>query len=142
MKKEMLVTKATQKHQVVAAIIRQNNKFLLGKRAATKKSAPGFWSPICGRIEVNETPAQAVERVVLEEVGLVVQPIKQVAEFDTRDKSALILWWTVKVLVGEPQIKNDEHSEIRWLSIDDMEKLDHVFSEDIELFRRIEAMNL
>lgn len=44
-----------QKHQVVAAIIRKGNKFLMGKRALTKKSAPGFWSPICGRIEAIET---------------------------------------------------------------------------------------
>lgn len=130
-----------KKHQVVAAIIQKDNKFLMGKRSLTKKSAPGFWSPICGRIEARETPAEAVKREVFEEVGLVVKPLKQVAEFDTRDKSALIHWWTVEVVDGEAQIKNDEHSEIRWLSIDEMEKLDHVFIEDIDLFRKIESIS-
>lgn len=129
------------KPQVVAAVIKRDNKFLLGKRALTKKSAPGLWSPICGRIEANETSAQAIEREVLEEVGLVIQPIRQVAEFATHDKSAWIIWWAVKILSGEPQIKNNEHSEIRWLSINEMEEL-AVFAEDIELFRRLETIDL
>lgn len=69
-----------------------------------------------------------------------VQPIKQVAEFATHDKSAWIIWWTVKILSGKPQIKNEEHSEIRWLSINEMEEL-NVFAEDIELFRKLEFMD-
>ena len=34
-----------EKVQVVAAVICRDNKFLLGKRATHKKSAPGYWSP-------------------------------------------------------------------------------------------------
>jgi GrpB-like predicted nucleotidyltransferase (UPF0157 family)/8-oxo-dGTP pyrophosphatase MutT (NUDIX family) len=130
-----------QKHQVVAAIISKENKFLMGKRSLTKKSCAGFWSPICGRIESGESENGAVEREVFEEVGLTVKAIQKVAEMDTRDKSALIHWWSVDVIKGEAYLKNDEHSELRWLSIDEMEKLDNIFSEDIEIFIRAEILN-
>ncbi len=124
--------------QVVAAIIRKDNKFLMGKRSLNKKTGAGYWSPICGRIEIGETESAAIEREVFEEVGLKVKARIKVAAFDTRDKSALINWWTVDIIEGEPFLKNDEHSEIRWLSIEEMANLDHVFNEDIELFRRLD----
>lgn len=129
----------SEKKQVVAAIIRRDNKFLLGKRSQAKKSGAGYWSPICGRIEPNESETEAVEREVFEEVGLKVKARKKVTAFDTRDKSALIHWWVVDIIEGDPEIKNDEHSEIRWVTTDEMSKLDNVFIEDIELFKKIEA---
>ena len=54
------------KVQVVAAVLIKDNKFLLGKRAMYKKSAPGFWCPVSGKIELNETEQQAVVREVFE----------------------------------------------------------------------------
>lgn len=74
------------KTQVVAAIIRREAKFLFGKRALYKKSAPGFWSPISGKIEAGETEAEAVVRECFEEVGLVVRAVTKVTEFDIDNK--------------------------------------------------------
>lgn len=125
------------KIQVVAAVIRKENKFLLGKRAPTKKSAPGYWCPVSGRIEVGESEENAVEREVFEEVGLVVKSKRKLNVFDTRDKSALIHWWLVDIVDGEATLKNDEHTELGWFSISEMENLENVFSEDIELFKTL-----
>lgn len=67
------------KTQVVAAVIQKENKFLLGKRSLSKKSAPGYWCPVSGRIEPDETEQQAVVREVFEEVGLIVTASHKVA---------------------------------------------------------------
>lgn len=49
------------KVQVVAAVIRDRNKFLLGKRSLSKKSAPGYWCPVSGKIEIGETEQEAIQ---------------------------------------------------------------------------------
>jgi 8-oxo-dGTP diphosphatase len=125
------------KVQVVAAVIRDRNKFLLGKRSLSKKSAPGYWCPVSGKIEIGETEQEAIKREVFEEVNLVVIAKRKLGVFDTRDKSATIHWWLVDVESGVPNLKNDEHSELRWFSISEMEILENVFSEDIELFKTL-----
>ena len=125
------------KVQVVAAVIKDQNKFLLGKRSLSKKSAPGYWCPISGKIEIGETEQEAVIREVFEEVNLVVEVKSKLGVFDTRDRSATIHWWLVDIVSGQPSLKNDEHSELRWFSISEMEILENVFSEDIELFKTL-----
>lgn len=126
------------KVQVVAAVIKKQNKFLLGKRALSKKSAPGYWCPVSGGIEDGETEQEAVKREVFEEVNLVVEPTRKLSSFDTRDKSAVIHWWLVDIISGDPILKNDEHSELGWFSVSEMELLKNVFSEDIDLFKTLE----
>ncbi|MBK7960645.1 MAG: NUDIX domain-containing protein [Bdellovibrionales bacterium] len=125
------------KVQVVAVVIKDQNKFLLGKRSLSKKSAPGYWCPVSGKIEIGETEQEAVVREVFEEVNLVVVAKGKLGIFDTRDRSATIHWWLVDVVSGEPSLKNDEHSELRWFSISEMEIFENVFSEDIELFKTL-----
>lgn len=125
------------KVQVVAAVIKKENKFLIGKRALSKKSAPGYWCPVSGRVEANESEEEAVIREVLEEVGLDVKPKRKIGAFDTRDKSAIIHWWLVDVISGQPVLKNDEHSELGWFSVFEMENLKNVFPEDIEIYKAL-----
>jgi 8-oxo-dGTP pyrophosphatase MutT (NUDIX family) len=106
--------------QVVGAIIRDGSKFLLGKRSSSKNSCPGIWSPICGRIELNESQSSAVERECLEEVGLVVRARQKVAEIELGNGASKLHWWLVESLSGTACLMNDEHSELRWFTIDEM----------------------
>jgi 8-oxo-dGTP diphosphatase len=107
---------------VVAAIVEQNGRFLLGHRASSKASEPG------------ESPAQAVVREVREEVGLVVEALHAVAALDTRDGSARIEWWRVRITAGEAHLCNDEHTELRWVTLDEMAALEPMFPEDRAMF--------
>lgn len=43
------------KVQVVHAIIKRDEKFLLGKRSISKKNTAGFWATVGGRVEAGET---------------------------------------------------------------------------------------
>jgi 8-oxo-dGTP diphosphatase len=121
------------------AVIEREGKFLFGRRAAWKKTAPGYWCPISGKIEAGETEEEAVAREVFEEVGLVVEATKKLDSFITRDKSAHLHWWRVKILSGEATLKSDENSELRWVTLGELEKLEPAFEEDVEVFRRIVA---
>jgi 8-oxo-dGTP pyrophosphatase MutT (NUDIX family) len=122
---------------VVAAVIEREGRFLLGKRSLTKRSAPGFWHAVCGRVEPGESEAESVQREVLEETGLSVRAVDQVCRADTRDGTACIHWWRVETLDDRPaQLLGDEHSELRWVNVREMRDLDPVFPEDLELFSR------
>lgn len=127
--------RAGQQKQVVAALIEREGRFLLGKRSPHKLSAPDYWCPICGAVEPGELQAQAVAREVLEETGLSVRAVEKVAECDTRDGSAVIHWWRTEPLDTEPaRLANDEHSELRWVTLEELRALDPVFPEDVAIF--------
>ncbi|MGK3987011.1 NUDIX domain-containing protein [Sorangium sp. So ce136] len=128
------------KIDVVAAILERDGRFLFGKRSAHKRSAPGYWCPISGRVEEGESQADAVVREVLEETGLAVRARCKVAECDTHDGTALIHWWRVDPLDGAPvRLANDEHSELAWVSLTEMKALAPVFLEDVEIIERSAA---
>ncbi len=133
----MINNKGSQRKIVIAAVIRKDNKFLLGKRSLHKKQGAGYWSPISGRIEAGESDQDAVVREVFEEIGIKVRPIKKITEFATHDKLCWIHWWLVDIVEGEAYLKNDEHSELRWVTIEEMRNLSPVFEEDIRLFEKL-----
>ncbi|HWO10666.1 MAG TPA: NUDIX domain-containing protein [Polyangiaceae bacterium] len=126
------------KRDVVAAIIERDGRFLFGKRSPHKRSAPGYWCPICGSVEEGEGQADAVVREVCEETGLVVRALGKVAECDTHDGSAVIHWWRAEPLGAEPaRLANDEHSELAWVSLEELKRLEPVFLEDVAIIERV-----
>jgi 8-oxo-dGTP diphosphatase len=131
------------KIDVIAAIIEREGRFLFGKRSTAKASAPGYWCPVSGRVEPGESQPEAVVREVLEETGLRVQAVSKVAECDTRDGHALIHWWRAVPLDDAPaRLANDEHSELRWVSLAEMKQLDPVFHEDVAIIERLAQHHL
>ncbi len=125
------------KGHVVAAIIERAGRFLLGRRSAHKRSAPGYWCTVCGGIEAGEPRSDAVVREVLEETGLRVRALEEVAECDTHDGAAVIHWWRVEPLDDAPaRLTNDEHSELGWFSIEEMKRLEPIFLEDVAVLER------
>jgi len=123
---------------VVAAIIERAGRFLVGKRSPHKQSAPNYWCPISGGIEAGESQADAVVREVREETGLRVTALEKVDECDTHDGSAIIHWWLAPTLDDAPaRLANDEHSELRWVTLEELRRLEPVFVEDVEIFARV-----
>ena len=123
------------KTHVVAAIIQNDHKFLLGKRSLQKMSSPGKWSPISGRVEIGESEEEALERECFEEIGLTVKAEKKVFEFDIDDGKTRIHWWTANVISGEAFLKNDEHTELRWFSNGELDQEQNINREDLIAFR-------
>ncbi len=123
----------------VAVILDDKGRALLARRSPHKRSAPGYWSPVAGEIHRGESEQAAVVRETREEVGLVVDPIKKVGEFDTRDGSARLHWWLVEKLDGVARLCNGEHTELRWFDFGELSTLNPAFEEDISVLRKIQA---
>lgn len=123
---------------VVGVVIERAGRFLVGKRSLHKTSAPGVWHAVTGRVEAGESQAAAVVREVAEETGLSCAPCEKVGEAITRDGSACIHWWRVALLDDhEAVLLGDEHSELRWVSVEEMRRLEPIFPEDVEMFARL-----
>ena len=123
--------------QAVMIIIRKDNRFLLGKRSLWKKAAPGYWCPVSGKIEPNESEVEAVCREAMEEVGLRVAPLRKLTEMDTRDGSCRLHWWLVDILEGTAFLKNNEHSELGWFTLEEIKTLTPSFAEDLAILQSL-----
>jgi ADP-ribose pyrophosphatase YjhB (NUDIX family) len=64
----------------VGALIVQNSRILLVERG--HEPLKGYWSLPGGILEVGETLDQAIRREVLEETGLVIEPVEVVEIFE------------------------------------------------------------
>ncbi len=107
------------------AVIIQDNKILLGKRADNS-----LWDTFGGLVEVGETLAEAAVRESKEEAGIEVKPIKLMAVFDSR------LWGTVPTaqlyhvhflcgwVSGQPTTSN-EVTDVAWFEETQMPELQH-----------------
>ncbi len=125
---------AARKLDAIVAILERQGRYLLGKRSPWKPVAPGYWCPISGRVEPGEAQPDAVEREVLEEVGLRVRALRKVGQCDTHDGSAVLHWWLAELLDDAPaRLMNDEHTELRWLTPEELGALTPVFEEDIAI---------
>jgi 8-oxo-dGTP diphosphatase len=65
----------TERVRVVAAIIQRGNKYLVGRRAPHKSGA-GEWEFPGGKPEVGETEPAALEREILEELGVEIRVLR------------------------------------------------------------------
>ena len=61
-----------------ALIVRGDGCILLLRRSPLKDFAPGEWETPNGRLEAGETVLAALHREVMEETGLIVEPIRPV----------------------------------------------------------------
>ena len=107
----------TEKHfaDVVAALIRQDGKFMICQRPPHK--ARGLlWEFVGGKVEPGETKEAALTRECREELGIEVRAESVFAQL-THDYPDLLVRLTLfnsVILSGTPQLL--EHSDIRWIT--------------------------
>jgi 8-oxo-dGTP diphosphatase len=123
--------------EAVVAVIQKLDTFLFVKRSDYNKTAAGYWCPVSGRVENNETQVEAIQREVKEEVGLSVKAIRKICEIPTHDKQFNLHFWTTEILSGEACITSNEATELKWVTIEEMKQLDPVFQEDVEVFETL-----
>ncbi len=113
-------------HRTATALIVRDGRVLLGRRTSQVRFA-GTWDAFGGHLEAGETPAHALVRELFEELGIRVTAARFLHEYEDRDPTSketfhhhlyLVTGWQ-----GEPHIANEEHSEIRWCTPEEAEKL-------------------
>lgn len=106
--------------EVVGAIIKDSDRYLVGQRAA-HKSQGGLWEFMGGKIELGETPERALRRECLEELALEIENERiidsVIHEYPEK---------TIRLILIECNPKNGsvpqalEHQQIKWVTRDEM----------------------
>ena len=110
------------------AFVKQNEKFLLLKRASTTRFMPSKWDVPGGTVEADETIEKAIAREYMEETALVIsvgQPIfihTNLLQMPERKTFQAI--YTCDYVSGEVKLNPREHQEYRWVEAKDLKEYD------------------
>lgn len=83
----------------------------------------GFFYPPGGHVEEGESDSEAVSREVMEELGLKVEVVRQMAETDGDVEGQVTSWWECRVLGGEIQKDDNEIAEVGYFTEDEMKEM-------------------
>ncbi len=125
------------KKDAVVAIIQKAGTFLFIRRSDYIDTAAGYWCPVSGRVEENETQIEALQREVKEEVGLSVKALKKICEIPSHNNQFILHFWTTEIISGEASVASDEATDFKWVTLEQMKQLDPVFDEDVQVFENL-----
>jgi len=124
-------------HIITTAIIRNKDKYLIGKRAATKEFSPNQWEFITGFMDAQESPEETIIREIKEELGAKGRIISKSNIFDFIDNEGK--WFVTPFLVEldtkKIQANQGDHSELRWVMASDLKSYG-----DLKLFLNNEGI--
>ncbi len=98
----------------VIGVISRGPTYLMIRRAPGITRG-GCWCFPGGHVEPGETPRQAVQRELAEELGIEVLPTERVGSVRV-DTSYVLAVWRVRHTGGEFRIAESEIAESRWLT--------------------------
>ncbi|WP_281279052.1 (deoxy)nucleoside triphosphate pyrophosphohydrolase [Chlorobaculum thiosulfatiphilum] len=101
---------------VVCAIIERDGRFLIARRSAGRHLARKWEFP-GGKVEVGESEAEALDRELMEELGVRVEIVERLTpvEHSYSDRSLRLIAFRCRIVSGEPD--SGEHEELRWIEI-------------------------
>jgi len=108
---------------VVAALMRRQGKVLVGQRP-DGASLARTWEFPGGKIELDESPEQALVRELKEELGIEAEigALKFAASHTYGKTGILFLFYDVKFWKG--QIKAQQHLDLRWVTPKELSSLE------------------
>ena len=102
----------------------RGDELLLAKRSPERSFYPSVWDVVGGHCERGEAPADALVREVQEEIGVKPRAFEEIAILAEPNPAEhgraryhifLVTAWDG----GEPRLRGSEHSELRWVSVED-----------------------
>lgn len=121
--------------QVVAALIRDENKFMICQRPAHKTRGL-LWEFVGGKVEKGESKQQALIRECREELAVTVSVgdvfIEVIHEYP--DMTVDLTLFNCEIAEGEPKML--EHNDIRWITPEKIDGYDFCPA-DAEILERI-----
>jgi 8-oxo-dGTP diphosphatase len=108
--------------QCVGAILFDGQRLLLGRRASHRRSYPDCWDIIGGHVQIGEALEQALVREVEEEIGVTPVDYERLTSLQFDDGSEgiadLHIYCVRTWRGGTPTIRDEEHVELRWFTIE------------------------
>ncbi|OIJ22487.1 DNA mismatch repair protein MutT [Anaerobacillus alkalidiazotrophicus] len=108
---------------VVGAVIENHNGQFLCALRSSKMSMPNLWEFPGGKIKEGEKPETALIREIVEELGCTVKVGELVASVEHQYPEIKVNLKTFRAIIQNGQPKALEHSELRWVPKDELEKL-------------------
>ncbi|MEP2828579.1 NUDIX hydrolase [Parvibaculum sp.] len=109
--------------RTAGAFFVKDGRVLLARRAAHKETYPDCWDIVGGHVEPGETVEQALIRETMEELGVTPLQFEAVGLFaeplPERYGEAVHHFFRVTEWRGEPSLTDDEHTELRWFTLDE-----------------------
>ncbi len=106
---------------VGAAVVRDGR--LLAARRTTPAAAAGRWELPGGKVEVGESPGDALVREIREELGCGIAVHDWLNGDQPIGTSRVLRVAVCRVVEGEPA-PGDDHDELRWLPPDRLDEVD------------------
>ena len=106
---------------VVAALIVRDGRLLIARRPEGKHMA-GRWEFPGGKLECGESPEEAIEREIREEMAAEIRAgrVYQAIAYSYPEKDVLLLFYAASVVSGEP--RPVEEAEIRWITLEELDE--------------------
>ena len=111
--------------QVVAAIIKKNNHYLIAKRNRDKYMGL-MWEFPGGKVEGSETFEEALSREILEELNVSITIHNKIAEEKYKDDEIDIVLHYFVCTLNQGELILSEHEAIEWVAKEDFDQYDFV----------------
>ena len=105
----------------------KDRKLLIIRRSPTDTNNPNLWEVPGGKVDTGQDLANAQEREVMEETGLVIQPTARLVTLEsfmiTEGKYAGMLYlalFSITKLVNGKVTLSQEHTDFAWVTYDQM----------------------
>ena len=109
--------------EVVGAIIKDGDRYLVGQRAANK-SQGGLWEFMGGKIEPGETPEQALARECREELNLEIENERIIDSVVHEYPEKTIRLTLIECAPKSGSVpRPNEHQDIRWVTQAEMDAM-------------------
>ncbi|MBO1420123.1 NUDIX domain-containing protein [Streptomyces sp. FH025] len=109
---------------VVGGALIRDGRVLAARRSAPEAVA-GRWEFPGGKAEPGETEAQALERELLEELGVRARALRRLPGAWAVRPGLELRFWAAELLSGEPRALED-HDELRWLGAAELDSVDWI----------------
>ncbi len=105
-------------HEVVAGLIIQSQRILLGQRSPDREFYPGVWDVFGGHIEPGEEQQQTLIREMEEELGITPTTWTYLETLTKPSEQLTVHLYLVTAWKGTPFNRQpEEHSVIHWFSL-------------------------
>ena len=115
-------------------IMNEKGELLIQKRSANKKQAPNKWCITAGHVDAGQEPSNVAIREVFEEIGLqlkekeieflfVIKKSKKLSETQYNNNFQYIYFAKTNRKISEYIIQEEELSELKYISIEELEKV-------------------
>lgn len=102
---------------VVAAVVRRDGRYLLGRRPGEKRHG-GLWEFPGGKLDEGEDAAGAARRELAEELSLETVEVGAALHSVRDPASPFVIHFHPVEVRGEPEAR--EHSRVGWFTLDEM----------------------